>query len=58
MSLSDVEFGEKEEEGGVGMRRYLEECDSGEVGEGERGRGEGGETAGDSHKKIPRQVYK
>ena len=55
VSLSDIKIGEEEEGGGLGHmgRRYMEECDSGEIGK--EGSGEGGEE-GDSHKKSPRQV--
>ena len=56
VSPSDVELWE-EEEGGEGLghmgRRYMEECEGGEMGK--EGSGEGGEM-GDSHKKSQRQV--
>lgn len=50
VSLSDVEFGEEDEEAGlVHVSRYLEECDTREVGE--EGKGER-----DTHNHAPRQV--
>ena len=50
VSLSDVELGEDEEEAGlVHVGRYLEECDTREVGE--EGRGER-----ETHNHAPRQV--